>query len=96
MQVEINSSERVIVGGYTSHGWIRDDSQALVRHVGNALMDLNMIGHGGDETTFLFNLTHNLRFSAVNNNEKDSHIYTQTVNAQDDYDYGSEGFTKKS
>lgn len=29
------------------------------------IMELNDMGHGGDETTFLFNLTYNLRFEAL-------------------------------
>ncbi|CDW76335.1 b-box zinc finger family protein [Stylonychia lemnae] len=70
MQVEIRG-QRNIVGGYSSHGWTRDSQ------VTNFVNGLDLSMHlGGDETSFMFNLTHNLRFEATK--VKDT-IYTQAA-----------------
>jgi hypothetical protein len=41
-----------------------------MKQLTNGILDqLNTIAFGGDETTFLFNLTHNLRFEALKSKE---------------------------
>lgn len=76
MQFEENN-QRTVVGGYSSHGWIRESKQGgLIKQIGKGLMDLNIMGKGGDETTFLFNLTQNLRFDTLKNKAISDSFYT--------------------
>jgi|LauGreDrversion4_2_1035121.scaffolds.fasta_scaffold924597_1 hypothetical protein len=56
------AGQKMIIGGYSSHGWLREDM--ITENVGG--MDLTM-RFGGDDTCFLFNLTHNLRFDSIKN-----------------------------
>ncbi len=51
MRVEY-AGQKLIVGGYSSHGWLREDM--ITENVGG--LDLTM-RFGGDDTCFLFNLT---------------------------------------
>lgn len=83
--------QKTIIGGYSSHGWARDSQ---VTQIING-MDLTM-RIGGDETSFLFNITHNLRFDTthVKDNNGEIPIYTtasQIFNSgNNDEDMGDE------
>lgn len=71
-----DSSQRIVVGGYSSHGWIRESKQGVMKQLGKGLMDLNIMGTGGDDSTFLFNLTHNLRFDTLKKKDNNDTVYT--------------------
>eukprot|EP00347_Sterkiella_histriomuscorum_P018935 403343594 len=75
MHVDLRG-QKVVIGGYSSHGWVRDSQ---VTQIVNG-MDL-MMRNGGDETSFMFNLTHNLRFETTRvkeNSGGEIPIYTST------------------
>ncbi len=63
MRVEFGG-QKLIIGGYTSHGWLREDM--ITENVGG--MNLTM-RFGGDDTCFLFNLTQNLRFDTLKHSD---------------------------
>lgn len=66
--------DKVVLGGYSSHGWVRNTSVSKVAKE----MDLNL-GIGGDESSFLFNITQNLRFEAIKHKNQYEMIYTHTA-----------------
>ena len=59
IQIDIRGQKHII-GGYSSHGWVRDSQMTQIVNG----MDLTM-RIGGDETSFLINLTSNLRFDST-------------------------------
>lgn len=85
MQIE-NRGQKQIIGGFSSHGWLRDSS--ITQNING--MDLTM-RFGGDETCFLFNLTQNLRFDTLRGADSgDIPVYTSTSLIRDGDDMEAE------
>jgi len=94
MQVEIRG-EKVVIGGFSSHGWLKDGNVTQTINgklflASNVGMDLTM-KFGGDESCFLFNLSQNLRFDTLKNSDfsaRDLPVFSSTViaNGYDSHD----------
>lgn len=71
--------EVVVFGGYSSHGWVRQNEEniELYKLISNDAVNLeNLVPFGGDDSCFLFNLTHNLRFDSIKCRDG---CYTSTI-----------------